>query len=200
MSFTQQLETGLAGESLIAKWLNRKGWRILPAYEIELNHGKGPRLFASCGQLISPDLLIFNAQCNFKWIEAKTKTAFTWHRQSCSWQTGLDRRHWRDYLAVQSLSPFPVWILFLHKPNGCAKDTPNGFLSPSGLFGNTISCLQKNIHHEHDNHGPSGMVYWKIDALRKIASYYEIDENCEPDFFRRLDPHKDTVVSPDKSS
>lgn len=180
MFFEAQLKEGLAGESLIANWLKRKGWRVLPAYEVEQGHGKGPRLFTSYGQLICPDLLIFNGQSHVKWIEAKTKSAFTWHRLSNSWQTGLDRRHWRDYLKVQSISPFPIWILFLHKPNGCAKDTPVGYVSPSGLFGNTIGILQKSVDHEHENHGTSGMVYWKLNALKKIASYYELDEQCQP--------------------
>lgn len=162
------------GESRIARWLNQKGYEVFPAYEIELDHGKGPRLFCSDGlRLILPDLLAFNAK-SARWIEAKTKSAFTWHRLSRSWQTGIDRRHWRDYLEVAKKTPFEIWILFLHKPNQSAKDTPPGLVSPSGLFGNTIEKLNANIDHEHENHGPSGMVYWQSNTLRLIAKYTEL--------------------------
>ena len=45
MNFSDTLKQGQLGESLIAKWLRRQGWSILPAYEKEIDNGKGPRLF-----------------------------------------------------------------------------------------------------------------------------------------------------------
>lgn len=167
VSFSERLQTGLLGEGEIARWFNDKGYAVLPAYEVEMNNGKGPRIFTAEGSLISPDLLVFNSRKVF-WIEAKTKSAFTWHRASQTWQTGIDRKHWSHYLQVAQRTPWPVWILFLHRPGSIAKDTPEGMTSPCGLFGNTIEKLNANIHHEHENHGPSGMVYWTIGALRKL--------------------------------
>jgi hypothetical protein len=175
MSFAQTLQIGLAGEGRISRWLNKRGLTVLPAYEVELNHGKGPRLFAPGRKLICPDLLAFNAE-KIIWFEAKTKTAFTWHRLTGSWQTGIDLRHWKEYLAVNVVTPFPVWLLFLHEANGSAKDTPVGLVSPSGLFGNEIGVLARAVDHESQNHGPSGMVYWRISALKKIAGINEIPE------------------------
>lgn len=165
--FEESLAVGQMGEGEIARWFISKGYSVLPAYEVEQHHGKGPRLFTFGGQVVSPDLLVFNAD-KVMWVEAKTKTAFTWHRGSRTWQTGIDRRHWREYLRVNEITPFPVWILFLHRPGGLAKDTPEGMISPSGLFGNEIGFLAEHIHHEHENHGPSGMVYWTVESLKKI--------------------------------
>jgi len=179
MTFTESLKTGLLGESHIAQWLIRRGYSVLPAYEVEVNHGKGPRLFTANGQLISPDLLVFNAGKTM-WCEAKTKSAFTWHRISKTWQTGVDRRHWKHYVEVAKVTPFPVWLLFLHKPNLVAKDTPEGMVCPSGLFGNSVPHLLRHVHHEHENHGPSGMVYWSAAALKKIAEYDEVLGRTEP--------------------
>lgn len=168
MSFEQTLKTGLIGEGEIARMLIDRGYSVLPAYQIEQSHGKGPRLFTAEGQLISPDMLVFSAK-KVIWVEAKTKSAFTWHRVSQTWQTGIDRKHWLHYVEVDSRTPWPVWVLFLHR-NGClAKDTPEGMISPSGLFGNSIKMLRNSIHHEHENHGPSGMVYWTLDTLKKIT-------------------------------
>jgi hypothetical protein len=173
MSFEQKLEAGLYGEDLISRWLIARGHQVLPAYQIQQNHGKGPRLFGQYGQLISPDLLVFKTN-KVLWVEAKSKSAFTWHRLSATWQTGLDRRHWRDYLAVEKVTPFPVWIMFLHAPGHAAKDTPAGLESPSGLYGNSIAVLAATIHHEHENHGPSGMVYWREQDLKKVAIWEEV--------------------------
>lgn len=167
MSFEAQLQVGRLGESKIAQWLIGRGFNVLPAYEIEISHGKGPRVFTAEGGIISPDLLAFNRKKTV-WIEAKHKSAFTWHRRTSTWQTGIDRRHWLEYLRVAGLVDWPVWILFLHEPGCAAKDTPPGMVSPSGLFGNDIRKLRQSVDHEHENWGPSGMVYWKMGDLIRL--------------------------------
>ena len=174
MSFDDDLKEGLLGEGLIARWLNGRGWNVLPAYEIEMQSGKGPRLLsAEAGKLIAPDLFVFN-RATFLWVEAKTKSAFTWHRRTNTFQTGIDRRHWLDYLTVGQTTGLPVWLMFLHKDGKNAKDTPSGMISPSGLYSQEIGKLQNTIDHEHKNYGTSGMVYWKESSLRKICEYEEI--------------------------
>ena len=171
MTFAEALQVGLLGEGQIARWFNSRGWDVLPAYEVQTDSGKGPRLFtANYGNLITPDLLVFN-DSQILWVEAKTKSAFTWHRITESFQTGIDSRHWRDYLTVNEVTPFPLWILFLHKPGSRAKDTPRDKISPTGLYGQEIGKLQQTVDHEHENHGPSGMVYWQETALRKLCEY-----------------------------
>jgi hypothetical protein len=167
VSFDRTLKEGLIGEGEISRMLIARGYIVLPAYQIEQQHGKGPRLFTAEGQLIAPDMLVFKEN-KVIWVEAKTKSAFTWHRASQTWQTGIDRKHWSHYVEVDSKTPWPVWLLFLHRNGFIAKDTPDGMISPSGLFGNSVRVLKLSIHHEHENHGPSGMVYWTVDMLKKI--------------------------------
>ena len=173
MSFTENLREGRLGEDLISQWFIRRGWQVLPAYETSIISGKGPRLFGAYGQLICPDLLVFNDTL-FLWIEAKFKSAFTWHRLSSSWQTGIDLRHWRDYQQVDQRTPMDVWIFFLHKPLGCAKDTPTGHVSPAGLFGQTVKKLTSCVHHTHANHGPSGMAYWTLSSFILLANWEDV--------------------------
>ena len=60
-----------------------------------------------------------------------------------------------------------LWLMFLHK-GGVAKDSP---LSPSGLYGGEILYLKNHICHESDKWGKSGMVYWNINTLEKLANY-----------------------------
>lgn len=49
-----------------------------------------------------------------------------------------------------------------------AKDSPP---SPSGLYGGDLSKLIACEHHRHSNWGKSGMVYWEIGSLTKLAEY-----------------------------
>ena len=168
-SFQQSLSTGKAGESLISSWLRHRGFNVLPVYEIENNQFKGPAIYASDGkEIIAPDLLAIGEKVI--WVEAKHKTAFTWHRISSQFVTGIDIRLYEHYIKANSIVKWPIWLLFLHK-GGQAKDSP---VSPSGLFGNDLEYLSKNENHRHKNHGKSGMVYWSISCLKKMAEYDDL--------------------------
>ena len=177
-SFEQKLEAGLVAESLIARWLVRRGWTILPAYEKELGRFKGPRVYSAKGNLIAPDMLAFRCNGDAKeihWVEAKSKSAFTWHRKSKTYQDGIDKRHWLDYL---QLTPWPVWLLFLHAPGQVAKDNPPGMVPPTGLYGGRVDVLKRIIDHPYDGMGSGGMVYWTVASLspggRPIATGEEV--------------------------
>ncbi|MDP2676061.1 MAG: hypothetical protein Q8O83_00010 [bacterium] len=164
MNFNSNLKYGQVGESRIAEWLKSRGNSILPVYEIEKQTGKGPRLFSPDRSIIAPDMFIFKGKDCF-WIEAKHKTAFTWHRITNRWVTGIDLKHYGDYCIIDDYSPFPVWLLFLHE-GGQAKDSPSD--SPKGLFGNALEYLRTHENHRHENWGNSGMVYWAIEALKRM--------------------------------
>lgn len=170
MTFQKMLAMGKTGEGIIAQWMKRQGYNVLPVYEKEQGDYKGPALYAVDAQLIAPDMLVFQPSGKTVWIEAKTKSAFTLHRKSGHWVTGIDYRHYCDYLQVQAVSPWPVWLLFLHF-DGQAKDSPAG--CPTGLFGNKLTILQRNEHHRYPEDNPK-MVYWKDTALRKIAELSDV--------------------------
>jgi hypothetical protein len=168
---SSDFKMGRVGEGRIANWLKRRGWAVLPVYEKEVDEGKGPQLFMLDKSLIAPDMLAFK-KTNVRWIEAKHKTVFTWHRITQRWCTGIDLRHYRDYLQVAELSPWPVWLLFLHERSipdardlqyGCPQECP------TGLFGGELFYLQNNENHQHKNWGRSGMVYWAHDTLACLA-------------------------------
>lgn len=171
MSFSEQLKYGQAGESAIAMWLRKNGATVLPVYEKILDTGKGPQLFTPTHKLIAPDMLSYSGN-EVQWIEAKHKTAFSWYKIGGYWVTGIDLRHYEDYLAVDTESPWLVWLLFLHR-GGQAKDSPAN--SPAGLFGGPIRELRNRESHRSDKWGRSGMVYWAKDSLRYLASLEEVE-------------------------
>lgn len=169
-AFTRNLASGKVGESLIACWLRSKGYNIMPVYEIEIPQGKGPRLYATTGELIAPDMLVFG--CNrVRWVEAKHKEAFSWHRITGRWVTGIDLTHYEHYLRVAQISPWPVWLMFLQQ-GGQAKDSPPN--SPSGLFGGDLTRLSENENHRFGGYGKGGMVYWAHETLQRLAAMDEV--------------------------
>ena len=173
--FERSLKAGLVAESAIAKWFMRRGHLVLPAYEVEANGHKGPRVFSASGSLVAPDMLVFKSGGKqVFWIEAKSKAAFTWHRNSETYQDGIDRRYWEDYLRIAQNTGWPVWLLFLHGPGAVAKDNPAGKIPPTGLFGNEILRLSRCIDHPWPGCGNGGMVYWKVADLLRLASWREV--------------------------
>ena len=166
-NFKKQLEVGKTGETEIAKWLMSRGFNVLPIYEIAEGQFKGPALFSSGGEnIIAPDMLVFRDE-KILWVEAKHKEAFTYHRITKRFVTGIDLHHYGQYRKINSLVAWPVWLLFLHR-GGAAKDSEK---SKSGLFGGELSYLETCENHRHDNWGKSGMVYWAEDKLKKLSDY-----------------------------
>jgi hypothetical protein len=170
MGFEANLAIGQAGESAIARWLRSRGFSALPIYEKIIDTGKGPQFFTPSGSLVAPDLLVCRGKSAF-WVEAKNKAAFTWHRNTARWTTGIDWRHYMDYLAVADGSPWPVWLMFLQGA-GRAKDSPDG--CPTGLYGNDLDVLKSSVNHTSENHGRTGMVYWAEKDLRKMADLHAL--------------------------
>ena len=160
MNFAGYLERGKVAESWIASWLRNRGSTVMPVYEIESGQGKGPQVYAPTSEMVAPDMLVWNSGC-VRWIEAKHKTAFSWYRKAQTWVTGVDLRHYNDYCKVEDTSPWPVWLLFLHR-GGIAKDSPGP--SPSGLYGRSLEYLRTHESHRSDLWA-AGMVYWAIASL-----------------------------------
>ena len=186
MSFSRQLGVGQVAEGLIARWLMARGASVMPAYEIEQSSGKGPQLFSQEGDFVAPDMLVFSHK-GIQWVESKHKSVFTWHRVSKRWTTGIDLRHYGDYLQVAKQTSVPVWLLFFHREStpsvddrrhGCPQECP------TGLFGGELFSLVVLENHRAPHfdptrtgitgHGRSGMVYWAVDQLRMLASKEEV--------------------------
>jgi len=181
MNFNARLEKGQVAESLIANWLRSRGWYVLPIYEKEGESNKGPRLFTPQKTLIGTDMFIFRGDQR-RWIEAKHKSAFTWYRNGQRFTTGIDFHHYLHYCQIDDLTPWPVWLLFLHR-DGRARDTPPDKESPTGLFGNTLAYLREHESHTSENWGTHGMVYWAERDLRRLATLEEVlslEENAIP--------------------
>jgi len=145
---------------------------VLPIYEKEISEGKGPAIYFPDAEIIGTDMLVFTKKIMY-WIEAKHKTAFSWHRLTEKWVTGIDIKHYEHYQEIAKRTTFPVWLMFYHD-GGQAKDSPPD--SPSGLFGNNLEYLMENENHRHKNWGKYGMVYWAKEKLKLIALKEEMNK------------------------
>lgn len=185
--FDRRLESGKVAEGLIAAWLKSRGNAILPAYQVEQHTGKGPQLFSAEGAFVAPDMLAFTHE-GITWIEAKHKSVFTWHRATSKWTTGIDLRHYVEYLRVSWRTKHPVWLMFYHREATPAQgDLEYGcpLECPTGLFGGELFRLVGSENHRSKpydasrtgflGHGKSGMVYWAVDVLRPLATKDECD-------------------------
>lgn len=177
--FKEKLNIGKLGENIISAWFHQKGFSILPVYEVEGNDNKGPRMFSGGQQLIAPDIFVFREKDAY-WIEAKHKTRFSWHGKTSQWVTGIDIKHYEHYLEIDIETPWPVWLLFLHKDSTpWAEDLSRWRACPKacpvGLFGNALDKLRNTENHRDTRWGKHGMVYWARDSLIQIASMEEIE-------------------------
>ncbi len=186
MSFEEKLAVGKVAEGLISQWLQARGHSVLPAYEIEKSSGKGPQLFTAEGDFVSPDLLTFSHK-GIYWVEAKHKSVFTWHRNTQQWTTGVDLRHYLDYLNVSKQTKLPVWLMFFHRES-CPSDNDRKFgcpaECPTGLFGGElfglVACENHRAPHFDTSrtgfvgHGRSGMVYWSAASLKLLATTEQV--------------------------
>lgn len=178
--FDQNYKFGKIGESLIAKYFRNIGYTVLPIYEKEISEGKGPTLFFPDREVIGSDMMVFKEKTIF-WVEVKHKTAFSWHRITSKWVTGIDIKYYEDYKEIMKRTAWPVWLIF-YQEGGHAKDSPE--TSPAGIFGNDLNFLKDNENHfwppnwkELPKDSKRGMVYWAIDKLQLIVTKEELQNN-----------------------
>lgn len=179
-NFSQKLAIGKVGESAIAQWLKHRGHHVMPVYELEVESGKGPQLFSAEGEYIAPDMFVFKSDGTYTcWIEAKRKTRFSWWNIGKCFETGIDLHHWDQYCKVQEVSPWTIWIMFLHTQSDTWQKDIDKWNAPptcpTGLFGNRLTELKKSISHTDPRHGKTGMVYWKAESLLHLAALEEIE-------------------------
>ncbi len=172
-NFDQSLRDGQVGESVIAQLLRASGYSVLPVYEKEQGDFKGPRLFSPNGERVATDMFVYDGE-KALWIEAKHKPIFSFNRKYQRSVTGIDLHHYDHYCQIDKESPFPVWLMFLHRGGIDERGLP----SPSGLFGGPIASLKHKESHrdakpmQGQRHG---MVYWAEESLTRFCDVPTLD-------------------------
>ena len=107
---------GRAAEQRIARWLQERGWYIIPSYDYAGSDGeKAPRLRGLGAGHAVPDLDVSRSGMR-TWVEVKSKASANVWRKPEPWgipnipEHGIDYSNYLDYLAVKRLTGDEVWI------------------------------------------------------------------------------------------
>lgn len=120
MSFrdSEEFKKGRAGERVVARFLQNRGWYVLPSYDYAGEDGnKAPKLTGLSAGYVVPDLFAFK-DAQAKWVEVKTKNDATFHRISQTWEHGIPWRHYQHYQKVQGITGAPVYIVVCEEKSG----------------------------------------------------------------------------------
>lgn len=171
MSFSQSLAIGQIGESMIARWLNAQNYHVLPVYEKELGSGKGPRFFSNVGELIAPDMQVLNDKGQYVWLEAKMKTCFSFHGSTGRFVTGVNKKHYDDYVLVQNLTRCTVYLFFWHPIGKTRTADVNKWNAPpecpTGLFYCPVNTPCNHVMVDLEG---VEMIYWAHESLIHMAT------------------------------
>ena len=175
---------GRFGENVVACWLRARGNTLLPVRDIQMGHvWKGPRMTGPEGiERVATDWLVTTPTGQVVYSEVKRKHAFSWHRNTREWVTGIDQHYLDHYVRTRQTSNIDMWLLFVHL-NGEPTDAdlkqgcPN--CCPTGIFGAEIRTLANEVHHTHGNWGKGGMVYWTAPPLKLLATLNELQPSID---------------------
>ena len=116
--FAMQRELGLAGEKMVAGFLQSRGAGVVASYDFSGSDGdKAPRMmFQAYGRII-PDLDVSRGGERF-WVEVKTYWHAPPNRRIGFPVHGIRRRHRENYLDVQKQSGTTVLLAILEVQSG----------------------------------------------------------------------------------
>lgn len=127
---------GVEGEELVCSALLRMGVTALPLFQF--TDEIAPKILTATKRFSSPDLICFGRKGAF-FVEVKTKNSWSVDRRSNLLVTGVNKRLWDDYKAIQDATGIPVYIAFNHR-----SQAPEGvFLIGLEKYNNVWDGLNK---------------------------------------------------------
>ncbi len=155
-SFEEKLAFGKEGEHEVGEYFMRRGYSLLPLYQF--SEDLAPKIYNDGGVIISPDIFVAGLKKAF-WVEVKTKNR--WIKYLGNLETGLNERHFNEYLRINRKTELPVYVVFNHK-----EDMPNGF-----YFVEITTPFQRiwdGINRANGKRISPPLVLWRIEMLTKI--------------------------------
>jgi len=153
---SEEYQRGHTGERIVAAFLQRRGWYVIPSYNFSGEDGNiAPRLFGLRDSFIVPDLDIAKGGLRI-WVEVKTKSAATFTRLTGRLEHGIDKRHCDQYLKIQIITGDPVYLAIVELDTKALLLSSLTELMPSARI---------NIMHQRGQE--KQMVYWPRSAFRE---------------------------------
>lgn len=154
--FKRALAVGMRGEEVVCKALLSMGISALPLYQFAPEIS--PKILTSASNFNSPDLVCFGHKGAF-FVEVKTKQSWGLDRASGLLVSGINKRHFDDYAAIEAQTGIPVYIAFNQRAQ-----------APEGVY---LVALRKynNIWDGLDRNGArvaQALVQYAVKDMKKI--------------------------------
>jgi hypothetical protein len=107
--FKKALAFGMEGEEVVCKALLSMGVSALPLYQFAPEIS--PKILTAAARFNSPDLVCFGRKGAF-FVEVKTKQTWGVDRATGLLVSGINKRHFDDYSAIEAQTGVPVYIAF----------------------------------------------------------------------------------------
>ncbi len=162
-SFAVNRERSRLIEEAFGRWLTRRGWHVLPAYDYSgAGDNKAPKLLGATpgAALITPDLLGFAPGKKSTWWEIKLKRHAVLFRQTNTVVTGCSARHWDHYREVERVTGNPVWLVFAHEE----ENEVRAALLPD------LAATAQERRYDGDKFGGGGMVFFPWERLTRLCA------------------------------
>ena len=158
--FDDRLNFGVEGEDFAAAWARRLGFSVLPHQPCPPNGKGGPRILTPHhGELVAPDLPLWREGVPLL-LEVKRKAAFTLHRATGAWVTGVEASYFEQYCRVWDVTGVRTFLGFVHDDD------------PAQLtLGGEVWQLAQRVHHQYPETGDSRMLYWDRRRLVNLAEH-----------------------------
>jgi cytosine/adenosine deaminase-related metal-dependent hydrolase len=118
-----EFQRGRAAEQMVARWLQERGWYVIPSYDYSGEDGeKAPRMQGLKRGFAVPDLDVARGGKR-RWVEVKAKSRAN-PRHDAYWgsrevpEHGIDHKNYADYLDVKAESGDEVWIAIYEMDTG----------------------------------------------------------------------------------
>lgn len=156
-TFDDALAMGRTGELMVSKWLQSRGFYVIPSYDYTGAEDKAPRMHRGHEGLIVPDLDTCKDGSR-RWVEVKTKTEPVYHRKTGTFRHGIDRHQWESYLRIQRETGCKVHLCIIEQVAGIV------------LMALVDRLREVVIHGEGAG---VGMVYFPRDAFTTVELEFE---------------------------
>jgi hypothetical protein len=161
-SFEESLLQGVEGEKQAALELAKIGVSIMPLFQFGMGK-EAPFVLTEERKHIAPDLMCYKDRKAF-FVEVKTKMQWVkvlWCEKTKKkvYETGINKRHFDEYLEIKKITGIPVFLCFKHEEE-----------SPTGFYFVEISTPSRHWN----GFSPAGsyvmpaMVFYKMEDLLSI--------------------------------
>jgi hypothetical protein len=158
---TPEFQRGRSGEQIVAKWLQDRGWYVVPSYDYSGADDHPPRMQGADAAYVIPDLDIAKDGRRL-WVEVKTKTAATFTRMTQQLEHGISLRHFEHYQAIQRITGSHVWLFVIEED--CAV-----------LLAESLDALsQRKRVYAGGKMGRAGMVFFPRDRFRTVIQLRDL--------------------------